>query len=205
MCSLAVLICNVAACCFGERIRTPSRTATTPCCFGSQVCGVPSVCGRAGARTNVLALVSEAAGALADVEAAGLAEIVPPQIAAGRLLRFGAPCVGLRADKGRRFLDRKADLRIGGPVDMAALLARTAAGEDVAARTVGEFGRNRRRPFGEIGRNVPSRPRGQAAGNAQRFQETLGDRIGFAAGQPPRARRRNRDTGSTPHRARRTG
>jgi len=36
MCSVRLLICSVAACCFGERISTPSRTATTACVVGSQ-------------------------------------------------------------------------------------------------------------------------------------------------------------------------
>ena len=148
---------------------------------GRRRAGRPDGCPRPGVRSR--------SAHCPTLKLRGLAEIVPPQIAAEGLLRFGAPGEGLRTDKGRRFLYGKADLRIDGPVDVAALLARTAAGDDVAARTIAEIGRNRRRPLGELGRNIPSRPRGQAAGNAQRFQETLGDRIGFAAGQPPRPRR----------------
>jgi len=37
MCSLLVLICSVAACCFSERMTTPSRTATTACFLGWQL------------------------------------------------------------------------------------------------------------------------------------------------------------------------
>ena len=43
------------------------------------------------------------------------------------------------------------------------------------------------RPLDDVGRNIHPRPRGQAAGDVQRFQETFGDGIGLAAGQPLRA------------------
>ena len=92
--------------------------------------------------------------------------------------------------EGRGLLQRKADLRIGGEVGAAALLARAGVGDDVAGRAIGEIGRACRRPFGDAGRNVHARPRRLAAGDAQRLQETFGDGIGLAAGQPPRARRR---------------
>ena len=73
---------------------------------------------------------------------------------------------------------------------MAASLAGAGAGDDVAGRPIGEVGRGCRRPFGDLGRDILARPRRLAAGDAQRLQETLGDRIGLAAGQPARARRR---------------
>ncbi len=150
----------------------------------------PSPLRRTGAGADILALVAKAAGALSDFETAGFAEIVPPRIAARRTRRIWRAWRRLRVDEGRRLFQRKADLRIGGEVGMAALFVRAAVGDDVAARTIAEIGRRRSRPFGKIGGNVGARPRRQAAGDAQRFQETLGDRIGLAAGQPPRARRR---------------
>src|ERR1700678_239958 len=101
----------------------------------------------AGARTNVLPLVAETGGALPHFKAAGLAEIIPPGIASARLLGFVALAEGLRADESRGLLDRKPDLRIGGQVNAAALLAVAAAGNDVADRAVAEFSRPFRRPF----------------------------------------------------------
>ena len=73
---------------------------------------------------------------------------------------------------------------------MSAAPAHAAAGDDVAAGVIGEVGRSRHRPFDDLGRNVVARPRRLSARDAQGFEETLGDRIGFAAGQPPRPRRR---------------
>jgi hypothetical protein len=61
---LRVLICSVAACCFGERIRTPSRTATTACfrgwqalslvLFGGQGCTAALTWRRLGLRARFL-------------------------------------------------------------------------------------------------------------------------------------------------------
>ena len=97
----------------------------------------------AGAGTDVLALMAITAGALPDAEAARLAEIVPPRILAGGLVRLvagAAPAEGLRVDEGRG-LQRKADLRIGGQVRAPPLSACTAIGNDVAGRAIGEIGR----------------------------------------------------------------
>ena len=131
----------------------------------------------------------EAGGALPDLEAAGFAKIVPPRIDAAASLGFLA-AEGLRADGGRRFLERKTDLRIGGEIGASAAPTHAAAGDDVAARVIAEVGRNRRRPFNDLGRNVVARPCRLSARDAQRFQEALGDGIGLAAGQPSRTRRR---------------
>jgi len=91
--------------------------------------------------------------------------------------------------EGRSLLQWKTDLRIGGEVGVAALPAITRIGDDVAARPIGEIGRRLRRPLNNFRRDIGSRPRGQAAGDVQRLEEAFGDRIGLAAGQPPRARR----------------
>src|ERR1700761_2372745 len=72
----------------------------------------------AGAGAYVLALMAEAAGALTDLKAAGLAKIVAPGIA-GRL-ELAALAERLRAHEGRGFLDRESDLRIGGEIDTPA-------------------------------------------------------------------------------------
>src|ERR1700676_4337225 len=93
-------------------------------------------------------------------------------------------------DERRGFLQRKAYLRIGGEVDAAALSAIAAFGDDVTARAIAEIRRPLYRPLGQLRGNIHSRPRGQAAGDVQSFQEALGDWIGLAAGQPPRPRRR---------------
>ena len=144
---------------------------------------------RAGCGADILALVPEAGGALPDLEAAGFAKIVPPRIDAAA--RFGIfPAEGLRADGGRGSLERKTDLRIGGEIGASAAPAHAAAGDDVAARVIGEVGRSRRRPFNDLGRNVVARLRRLSTRDAQGFQKALGDGIGLAAGQPPRPRRR---------------
>ena len=148
MCSLLVLICSVAASCFGERIRTPSRTATTACFLRMAVTSALAV-QQAGRGANVLALMAEAGGALPDLETAGFAKIVAPRIYAAALAGFCAE--RLRTDDGRGFLQRKADLRIGGEVGVAAAPACAAAGDDVAARVIGELGRSCSGPFGDFG------------------------------------------------------
>ena len=88
--------------------------------------------------------------------------------------------------ESRGFLQRKSDLRISGEVGMAAWVARAAARDDIAARTIGEIGRTFCRPLGNSRRNIRAGPRGQAAGDVQGFEETLGDGIGLAAGEPLR-------------------
>src|SRR6185503_15506815 len=108
---------------------------------------------RARRGADVLALMSEAGGALPDLEAAGFAKIVPPRIDAAARLGI-LPAEGLRADGGRGLLERKTDLRIGCEIGASAAPAHAAPGDDVAARIIGEVGRNRRRPFGDLGRNV---------------------------------------------------
>src|SRR5665213_318864 len=140
-------------------------------------------------RTDVLALMAETARALSDAETAGLAKIVLPRIAgrsAGQFVqRFvlgSAIAEGLRVGKGRGLFQRKANLRIIGIVDAATLLARAAVGDDVAARAVAEIRRRGQRSLDDLGRNIRARPRGLAAGDAQRLQETLGYGIGLAAG-----------------------
>ena len=148
MCSLRVLICNVAACCFSERISTPSRTATTRLLVGIAMIGA-FVVRRTWRRADILSLMAETAGALSDAETAGFAKIILPGIAgvsADRLLgRSGlsldlAACKGLRMGEGRRLLQWKSDLRIGGEIGVAARVARAAARDDVPARTIGEIG-----------------------------------------------------------------
>src|SRR5439155_889798 len=98
---------------------------------------------RAGRGTDVLALMPEAGGALPDLEAAGFAKIVPPRIDAAASLGFLA-AEGLRADGGRRFLERKTDLRIGGEIGASAAPTHAAAGDDVAARVIAHVGELRR-------------------------------------------------------------
>src|SRR6266436_4630303 len=92
---------------------------------------------QASAGTDVLALVPEAAGALPDAEAARLAEIIPPGIKAGWMIRSVARTApeGLRMNEGRR-LQREADLRIGDQVGAAAPPARAAVGDDVAGGAI---------------------------------------------------------------------
>src|SRR5579859_1854500 len=139
MCSLRVLICSVAACCLGERITTPSRTAKIGCRFGSQ----PPWTRTGQAPANVFALMAIPIGALPDAETARLAEIVAPGIAAVRRIRLvRAGMTLLRMDIGRR-LQRKADLRIGVEVGAAALMVIAGAGDDVAGRAIGEVVRAR--------------------------------------------------------------
>ena len=143
---------------------------------------------RAGRRTDVLALMPEAGGALAHLEAAGFAKIVPPRIDTAAFALALAKL--LRADQGRGVIERKTDLRIGGEVGASAAPTHAATGNDVAARVIGEVARNRRRPFSDLGRNVVARLRRLSARDAQGFQKALGNGIGLATGQPPRPRRR---------------
>src|SRR6478735_3953360 len=94
---------------------------------------------QAGSGANVLTLMAEAGGALPDLETAVLAKIVAPRICAAAFAGF-ALAERLRTDDGRGFCQRKPDLRIGGEVGVAATPARAAAGDDVAARAIGEVG-----------------------------------------------------------------
>src|ERR1700738_3252204 len=149
------------------------------------VAGLSAVARRGtGSRADILSLVAKTAGALSDAETAGFAEIILPGIEAGQLVGLALP-ERLRTGEGRGLFQRKADLRIGSEVDAAGLFAKTAVGDDVAARAIAEIGRPRRRPLGDLGGNIRSRPRGQAAGDAQRSEEALGDRVGLAGGPAP--------------------
>src|SRR5215813_2202715 len=65
---------------------------------------------RARTRPDVLSLVAKTAGALADVEAAVLAEIVAPGIGASNELGLVAAGELLRADRDGQAHQRKADL-----------------------------------------------------------------------------------------------
>src|SRR5215468_10134732 len=76
---------------------------------------------RAGTRPDVLSLMAKTAGALADVEAAVLAEIVAPGIGAASEFGLVAPCELLRTDRDGHAHQRKADLRIGRIVGAAGL------------------------------------------------------------------------------------
>src|SRR3982074_3389980 len=91
-------------------------------------------------------------------------------------------------DEGRRLFQRKSYLGIGDEIGAAALSAKTAAGDDVAARAICEINRLFRRPLGACRRHSHPPPRRQTAGSPQSPQETLSDRIGLTAGKPPRPR-----------------
>src|SRR6266851_5518437 len=90
-------------------------------------------------------------------------------------------------DESRGLFQRISNLRIGGEVSAAALFAKAAVGNDVPCRAIAEIKGLFRRPLGNPRGNIHSRPRRLAAGDAQRFEETLGDGVGLAAGKPPRA------------------
>src|SRR4029077_20095446 len=102
---------------------------------GIATAGAFAVLRRTRAGPDILSLMTETGGALTDFETPRLAKIVHPGIAA-RSLVGGAVAERLRADEGRRFFQRKPDLRIGGQVGVPALFARTAMGEDVTAWTI---------------------------------------------------------------------
>src|SRR5919197_4192971 len=149
--------------------------------------------GRAGRGADVLALVTKASRALPDLEAACFAKIVAPRIdALIDALAWARSALAelLGTDQDRGFLQRKANLRIGDEIGTAAAPARAAVGDDVSARAIGEVGRSRLRPLGGVRGNIETWARRLAAGNTQRLQETLGNRVSLATGQPPRPRRR---------------
>src|SRR4051812_49006342 len=73
---------------------------------------------------------------------------------------------------------------------MAALFAIAGSCDDVAGRAIDEIRRGRRWSLRDLGGNIPARARRLAAGDAQRLQESFGDRIGLAAGEPSGTRRR---------------
>src|SRR5580704_2224350 len=106
--------------------------------------------GPAGARTDVLALVAKAIGALTDGKTARLAEIVAPGIGGVGRVDLVAGAALLRMDERRR-LQRKADLRISAEIDAAALMVIAGAGDDVAGRPIGEVGREFGRSVGRFG------------------------------------------------------
>src|SRR5580700_10365018 len=122
---------------------------------------------QAKARPDILALVAEPGGTLADVIIAVLAKIIAPRIgvilrlvgeqrlvvdpaAIGRILVASAepdtPCEiaiapiheRLRVGVSGPLRHGKADFRIDGGIGAAAMAARTGAGQDVARRVIGE-------------------------------------------------------------------
>src|SRR5882757_1751550 len=122
--------------------------------------------------------MAKTAGTLSHTETAGFAKIIPPRIAgvsASRLVGHRRPVVRsavperLRAGERRGFFQRKSDLRISGEIGVAALFARAAVGDDIAAWQIGEIGRPLLRPLdNNDGRNIHSRSRGLPAGDTQR-------------------------------------
>src|SRR5215471_18130785 len=52
MCSVRLLTCKVTACCLGERINTPSRTAKTGCSLGLQASAPSFLAGQAPGRMS---------------------------------------------------------------------------------------------------------------------------------------------------------
>src|SRR4051794_37844887 len=90
--------------------------------------------------------------------------------------------------ESRGLFQREADLRIGGEVWSATLPAIPTICDDVAAGSIGEVRRSIDRPTDNFRRRVHSRLRRQAAGKAQRAQETFGNGVSLSAGQPPLAR-----------------
>src|SRR6478609_3968186 len=141
----------------------------------------------ARSRANVLALMTDAGGTLADREAAALAEIVAPGHGRRRdVVGFGgdgpvAALVDLRTGGGRSVGQRKADLRIDRIVGATALAAKTGAGQKLARPVVAERLRHPRRALDRqrlCGAEVSRR----AAGDAERMQEALRHLIGGLAG-----------------------
>src|SRR5260370_40440152 len=95
------------------------------------VLGSAFALGRTRRRADILALMAKAAGALSDIKTAGFAEIVSPGIAGGaadylvqRFVTRSAIPEFLRVNQGRKFLQRKPDLRISRAVCAAALLSK---------------------------------------------------------------------------------
>jgi hypothetical protein len=95
--------------------------------------------------------MAESSGALSDAKTAGFAEIVLPRIAAiaaNLLVDRLAVSERLRVNESRGLFQRKSNLRIGVDVGMAALFAKAAVGDDVAAGPIGEIGRTLGGPLG---------------------------------------------------------
>src|ERR1700722_17465798 len=143
-------------------------------------------------RTDILSLMPKTAGALSDTKTAGFAKIILPWIAGvsanrliggQRLVARPAARKGLGVGESRSLLQWKSDLRVSGEVGVAAGNMRAVAGDDIAARAIGEIGRAFCRPLGKSCWNIRARARGLAAGDVQRPEETLGDRGGLAAGE----------------------
>src|SRR6516164_8115413 len=115
------------------------------------------------AESNVLALVAVAAGALSHAKTARFAKIILPWVTdrpARQLVGpLGRPSDSerLRVGEGGRLLQRKADLRIGGEVDAAALFVPSAVGDDVSRGAIGEICGRGERPIDDLGRDL--RPR----------------------------------------------
>src|SRR6185369_16783804 len=91
---------------------------------------------------DVLALVPDAGGTLANRKAAALAEIVTPRKRwPKRIVRLGglrtaAALVHLGGGEGRRVGEREADLRIDGVVHPSGLAAKSGAGEKLARSVI---------------------------------------------------------------------
>jgi hypothetical protein len=84
--------------------------------------------------------MAKTAGALADVEAAVLAEIVAPGIGAANEPGLVAPSELLRADRDGDPYQRKTDLRIGCIVGATGRPARSGLRDNVPARPISEIG-----------------------------------------------------------------
>src|SRR5581483_11052970 len=101
-------------------------------------------CGAARRGPDVLALMADAGRALADRKAAPLAEIVAPGVGDVRAVvdarhaRAFAVLEHLGVGVGGKIGKRKANLRIDGVVDAAALAAEAGAGENLARSVVAE-------------------------------------------------------------------
>src|SRR5205814_10180029 len=138
--------------------------------------------------SNVLALVPDAAGTLADREAAAFAEIVAPgQRRPKRVVRLGglrtvAALVHLGGGEGRRVRERKADLRINGVVHPSGLAAKSSAGEKLARPIVAKRMRHGGRALDRqrLHRAQTSR---HAADDAQCAEEAERDLTGGPAGR----------------------
>src|SRR5215212_6262134 len=143
-----------------------------------------------------IASFRETLSALSDTETARFAKIILPWIAgvsAGPLVErlVGRPAIPerLRMGESGSFFQRKPNLRINRSVRVANLFSESAVDDDIPTRAIGEISRAFHGPLGNRRWNIHSRPRGHAAGDAQRSEETFGYRVGFAAGQPLRVRR----------------
>src|SRR5262249_15534540 len=118
------------------------------------------------------------------------AEIVAPGIGTANKPGLVALRELLRTDCDGHAYYWKANLRVCRVVGATGRAARSGPGDDVAARAIGEIAGRRDGPLRSEGGDVLALPRRQAAGDTQRLQKALSNRVGLAAGQPPRPRRR---------------